>query len=211
MTDLTAERLTADDFPAIVSVFCDAFHDYPEMRFVVGPRAEGYAAALEQLISWFVQRRVSQQAPLFGVRDGQTLVAAATTTPPGEGPFPASVDDARERLWQALGDDARLRYEASARAWGAFAFPDPHHHLNMIGVRPAYAGRGLGRLLLNTVRDLAAANPASRGVSLTTELARNVDLYRHCGYEVIGHSHVSSTMETWGLFLRLRSEDDATP
>jgi hypothetical protein len=40
----------------------------------------------------------------------------------------------------------------------------------------------------------------SRGVTLTTESERNVALYRHLGYEVVGRRPIAPGMETWGLW-----------
>jgi ribosomal protein S18 acetylase RimI-like enzyme len=74
----------------------------------------------------------------------------------------------------------------------------------MIGVRRAYAGTGLGRRLLESVRRLSEEDPQSAGVSLTTENPRNVELYRHFGYEVVGHASVGPGLETWGMFLPIR-------
>jgi hypothetical protein len=41
-------------------------------------------------------------------------------------------------------------------------------------------------------------------VSLTTENPRNVELYRHFGYEVVGQGPVGPGLQTWGMFLRIR-------
>jgi hypothetical protein len=60
--------------------------------------------------------------------------------------------------------------------------------------------RGHARALLEAVHALAAADPQSAGVSLSTELAKNVALYQHFGYAVVGHARVSPEMETWSLF-----------
>jgi hypothetical protein len=43
-------------------------------------------------------------------------------------------------------------------------------------------------------------DPGSAGVSLSTEVRRNVDLYRHFGYEVTGEARVSEELMTWGMF-----------
>ena len=64
----TLERLTAEHADAIVSVFCDSFHDYPVMRFIVGPSDE-YGLRLRHLINFFVWRRVQQGGPMFGMFD----------------------------------------------------------------------------------------------------------------------------------------------
>jgi hypothetical protein len=49
---------------------------------------------------------------------------------------------------------------------------------------------------------MSAADPASAGVTLNTEDPRNVALYQHLGYEIIGHAAVAAELETWGFFRR---------
>ena len=84
--------------------------------------------------------------------------------------------------------------------WAPFDVEAPNTHLHMIGVRTAHQGNGLGRLLLDRVHEHSRSDPASEGVSLTTEDPRNVPLYLKMGYEVVGHAEVVSGFETWGFF-----------
>jgi GNAT superfamily N-acetyltransferase len=197
------ERLTADHAADIVSVFCDAFRDYPVMRYVVGPHGD-YDARLRHLISFFVGRRVQQGGPLFGVLENGRLLAAATTTLPEEPLMPPGAASLRDETWRQLGEDARGRYETYAAATKVLAIAPPHHHLNMIGVRATHQGQKLARPLLEAVRTLAVADPNSSGVSLTTETPSNLPLYQHFGYEVHGHVRVAPELESWGLFLSCR-------
>jgi GNAT superfamily N-acetyltransferase len=197
----TLERLTRRHAEPLVDLFCDAFHAYPVMRFVVGTAPERFDDRLHKLIDYFVSRRLAHGAPMFGLFDGGLLVGAATTTLPDEPEMPGSVHAKAADVWGAIGDDARERYEAYTLATKTFALTVPHHHLNMIGVRRAYQRRGLSRPLLDAVARLADADPASAGVTLTTEHPPNVQLYEHFGYRVIGHARVAPALETWGLFL----------
>ena len=198
--DLQLEVLGPDDVPAILDVFCDAFADYPVMRYVLGP--EGHSPSrLRQLIGYFVLRRVRLGGPMFGARtaDG-TLAGVATMTVPVESVAPPDLLAARDRVFEALGQDCRARHDAYAKAATLFGSIGPHHHLNMLGVRRARHGQGVGRRLLTAVSDLANADPRSAGVSLTTETRENVKLYEHCGYEVVGEARVADSFQTWGLF-----------
>ena len=201
-------RLPPENLDEAVDVFADAFAGYPVMRFTVG-NDDDVAARERRLVRLFVTRRVRRGGPMLGVRglDG-SLVAAAVLTLPVEPEPPPHVAQISADAWRDLGDAARLRYDAYAAAASLFAALPPHHHLNMVGVRRAHAGTGLGRLLLDAVRAMAAADPSSAGISLTTENPRNVELYRHVGFEVIGHRVVgeyqrdgqTTTLETWGMF-----------
>jgi GNAT superfamily N-acetyltransferase len=195
-------RLSANRSDDVTSVFFESFRDYPVMRYVVGQRAEDFDDRLRDLIDFFVFRRVVQGGPLLGMvdEDGRVL-AAAMMTLPVEPDRAAEVAARRDAMWRCVGDEARIRHEAYSRITKTFAIDPPHHHLNMIGVRPEYAGRGLARPLLEAAAQLAMDDPHSCGVSLTTEVRKNLALYEHFGYGVVGHARVSPELETWGLFL----------
>ena len=208
----------------VVDVLCDAFRDYPVMRYVlegssvVSPDPE----RLRTLIRFFVMARVLRGEPVLGIEAGaahalgfdphqgtasaaeplaaEALVAVATLTLPESGPAPQALDEERDRTWSGLGDDARRRYEELGLIWLGFGRARPHYHLNMIGVRRDYAGQGLGRTLLAEVHLRSTEDPRSSGVSLTTEDPRNVELYRHLGYDVVAEGEVPGALKTWGLF-----------
>ncbi len=67
-------------------------------------------------------------------------------------------------------------------------------------MRRSHAGRGLGGLLKET-QAVSLADPESLGVSLSTEDSKDVPLYEHCGYQVVGYGRVLNGPETW-LFFR---------
>jgi len=197
--------LSFDNVVEVVSVFTDAFHDYPVMRYVLGPDAPGggapYNVRLHRLFQLFVSGRAYRNEPMLGIRDGtgRLVGAVAMSLPDAQDPPPAFIA-LRESIWAELGGDARARYDAYASAAGFFSKAPRHHHLNMIGVRRSQQRTGLARALLGAVHDLAEADANSAGVSLTTERPENVTLYEYFGYRVDGHARVTSELETWGLF-----------
>jgi hypothetical protein len=99
-----------------LDVLCEAFHDYPVMRYVIGPAGEEYDRRLRSVIEFFLQARLSRNEPVLGIADGETLVAAAIVTLPGSGPLPAALAARRELVWAELGADALARYEAYGAA-----------------------------------------------------------------------------------------------
>jgi ribosomal protein S18 acetylase RimI-like enzyme len=199
----TAIRLGFADLPEIFAVFADAFRDYPVMRFVLGSTAS-YESRLARLIELFVSGRAYRREPMFGVRTaGGALVAAATTSLPGSPEPPPEFIAVRETIWGELGAAERSRYESFTTATQRFAIPARHWHLNMIGVRGDHQGMGLSRPLLQAVHDASDRDAASVGVSLTTELPRNVGYYERFGYRIIGEARVGdsdSEFTTWTLF-----------
>jgi len=184
----------------IVTVFCDAFHDYPVMRHVLGA-GDRYDTRLRTLIRLFVNGRAFRKEPLLGIRDDAgRLTGAATMTLPESPDPPAVLIAHRDAVWQELGQDARARYEAFTAATQRFAISARHHHLNMIGVSRSVQGQGLARALLTAVHALTDSDPDSAGTSLSTEHPPNVPLYRHFGYRVVGQARVDGDLTTWVLF-----------
>ena len=184
----------------IITVFCDAFYDYPVMRHVLGA-GDRYDTRLRTLIGLFVNGRVFRKEPLMGIRDDTgRLTGAATMTLPESPDPPAALITHRDAVWQELGQDARARYEAFTAATQRFAIGARHHHLNMIGVSRSRQGEGLARALLASVHALTDRDRDSAGTSLSTEHPPNVPLYQHFGYRVVGQARVDGSLETWVLF-----------
>jgi len=194
--------LGPDDVPSVVDVLCESFHDYPVMRFVLGPDCADYDQALSTLVHFFVMARVFRNETLLGLRDGADLVATALVSRPSGAESPSALRELGERVWGRLGPAAGARYMAFGAACAHFEIEVPHIHLNMIGVRRAAQGGGYGRTLLDHVHGLSRSDPASEGVTLSTEVEDNVRLYEHFGYEVLGHQEVAPGVETWGLYRR---------
>ena len=196
--------LAPDRVDDIVDVMADGFFGYPVMRWVAGgDRAADLPARERRLIELFVRRRLRRGGPAFGVFQEGALAGAAILTVPREPEAPADVAVLTDDTWRALGDEARRRYDIYAAAANFFDAVGPHHHLNMIAVRHAYKGQGLARPLLDGVCALAQADAGSSGVSLTTENPKNVELYRHFGFEVIAEAEPCPDFKTWGMFRRI--------
>lgn len=144
--------------------------------------------------------RVFRDEILLGIGDPANLGGAALVSRRGGPESPPDLGELRERVWAELGASARARYEAFSAASSRFQVDVPHIHLNMIGVRSRARGMGLGRRLIERVHVLSREDPASEGVTLTTEDEANVALYEHLGYELVGRATVAPELTTWGFF-----------
>lgn len=188
-------RATTDE---VVRVLCEAFFDYPVMRYVLGGGGD-YPARLRILIGFFHGNRVLRDDAILGASvDGELRGVALCSLP--DRVSPPEMEQLRERTWAELGADARARYDDCVRAWETVGVAEPNVHLNMLAVPPRYQGQGLGRALLDRVHELSRERPDSCGVTLTTENERNVALYQHVGYRIVGRRPIAPEIETWGMF-----------
>jgi ribosomal protein S18 acetylase RimI-like enzyme len=172
------------------------------MKYVLGEK-EDYDKRLRKAVTFFVSARALRNEPIFRIKNNENkLVAAATVTLPGEIPSPPELSKLRDELWAELGSEEKARYEKYGSVASALLPKEPHHHLNMIGVRNAYKGKGLALQLIHQVEELVSEHPISTGVSLNTEVESNVDFYLHLGYELVGKAEVDKGIQTWGFFCR---------
>lgn len=198
-------RLSSAQAEDAVAVLCDAFQDYPVMRYVLGSR-DGYDRRLHTLIGFFVSARVYRDEPVLGIRDRDgTLSGAAVVSLPNHGDAPEAQVVRREQVWAELGGAERARYEAYGAACAQFTVDRPNYHLNMIGVRRSHAGGGLARKLLEAVHQISDSDDRSCGVTLSTETRQNLPFYEHFGYQHLGHAQVGKGLETWAFFRPARS------
>ena len=194
------EIVTMDDLDEAVDVLCEAFYDYPVMRYLVGDAGPDYDRQVRLLVEFFTRARLLRHDLIWAVRSSGRMIGIANIVRP-DTTSPPELDEARRRLWAELGDRVRRKYETFGEATAEFGTSELHYHLSMIGVVPAYAGQGIGRQLLDGLHSLSVADADSVGVSLTTEDPRNVALYERFGYEVVGHANVGD-LRTWGFFRR---------
>ncbi len=170
------------------------------MKYVLGEK-EDYDIRLRKTVEFFVSTRALRNEPMFGIyNSGNKIVASAIVTLPGDITHPTELIEQSNKLWSELGSAEKARYKKYGNAASGLLPKEPHHHLNMIGVRNDYQGKGLARLLVNVVEELVYSHPFSTGVSLNTKSESNINFYLHLGYELVGHTKLDEGIETWGFF-----------
>ena len=196
LKDLPPDRITE-----AVDVLSDAFFAYPVMRFVIGQAGNAYGQRLRTLVHFFTAARFVRNDLVMAVAtDEDRIVAVANVNRPGERESPSRLDELRKQVWRELGDAARSRYEAYGEVTRRFVIDEPHYHLGMLGVHSSYAGQGLARRLLDALHERSYHDRESCGVTLNTEDPRNIPLYEHFGYRVIGQGRVSDKLQTWAFY-----------
>ena len=196
--------LNNENISEITDVLCEAFYNYPVMKYVLAEK-KNYDNRLRRLVTFFVSNRALRNEPMFGIYNEENkLVAAATVTLPGVISNPEELIKLREKTWEEIGLEEKSRYENYGKVASGLLPKEPHHHLNMIGVRNTYQGKGFARQLVNKVEDLVKDHPTSTGLSLNTEVEANVNFYLHLGFNLVGQANVDKNIITWGFLRRDR-------
>ena len=197
---MKVEELSEDKTHEAISVLSDAFYDYPVTRYILGSK-DNYKKRLQRVVGFFVKAHILRREPMLGIYNSdKILVAAAIVSLPGNIPAPEELTEYRKNLWLELGIEEQKRYELYGNIAGTLLPKEPHHHLNMIGVKTGYKGKGLARKLIEAIEELVRSHSDSSGLSLNTETESNVKLYLHLGFKLIGHAKIDSNLETWAFF-----------
>ena len=201
MGDSTARviRMSEERFDDVVETLCDAFQDYPVMRYILKDAGDAYDSHLPVLVGYFTGSRFSRNWPVLGAIDEGKLVGAANINPPHLTPAPPALEERYRRMCDQLGEGAIERFHRFADACAKLEPDDLHYGLGMIGVRRQCHGRGHARLLLDAVHEMSANDPDSKGVLLTTETPGNLELYKHFGYLVLGEARADD-LRSWTLW-----------
>ncbi len=193
---VAVERLDRGAREQAVRVLTAAFHDYPVMRFVIGPDPD-YEGKLDALVGFYCDKRFLRGWPVLGIREGGETVAVALVSTPLPR-HPASVlDGPMERLRDRLGEAAWERMRRFELASDRNEPEGRHHFVGMLGVVPRRQGRGYGMRLLRHVRALALEE-GSDGVCLSTEDPGNLPFYERAGFRVVAEADVDD-LHTWCL------------
>ena len=140
------------------------------------------------------ERRDHRRLGGRGAAWGGALLPARPGVAARDGPAP------RAALGHARAERPGHATTAASRSGPRSAWPSRTCTSICWRCRSVFQGQGLGRALLDRVHALSRERDDSRGVTLTTEVESNVELYRHVGYEVVGRGTIAPGLGTWGMY-----------
>ncbi|HWA17075.1 MAG TPA: GNAT family N-acetyltransferase [Gemmatimonadales bacterium] len=169
--------------PRAVSTILLAFAADPMFRWC-WPDAQQYLEAMPA----FTRARGGRAFPHQTAFCAMDYQGAALWLPPGIQYHESAVEAVlRNSVHPALRDDLFTVLEQMDR----FHPEEPHWYLPLIGVEPAYQGRGFGSLLLQHV--LERCDSEGHMACLEATSLRNIPLYQRHGFEMAGTIQVGSS------------------
>ena len=187
---MNIEELYQQDKDEALDALCEAFYDYPVMRYVLSDTGGDYDIHLRAMIDSFCENRLGRGQPIYAIRAADQTIAVAVVSSPVRIPDTPELRDLHIRFDQLLGDAAvdRLgKYDDLCIA----GEPDrPHHYLGMLGVRTRHQGQGLGRSLVEHVKNIVRGDETSEGICLNTETENNIPIYKRLGFRILSEARL---------------------
>jgi ribosomal protein S18 acetylase RimI-like enzyme len=127
------------------------------------------------------------------------FAGAALWLPPGVNP---DEDSLTSVLFQSISGEKQEDVMAILEQMGSYHPSEPHWYLPMIGVDPAYQGKGYGSALL---RHALANCDRSHGLAyLESSNPRNIPLYERHGFRIVGEIQAGSSPTIYPMVRDLR-------
>lgn len=144
--------------------------------------------AVERVKRGFTRAAVDHQVAEAIVRDGR-IVGASLVCDPDQYPPTLLAKIRQASGCVALGPRAIRNFLVIDSILSKRHPSEPHFYLFVLGVDPAWQGRGIGKALLHHLN--ARADAAGRPCFLETDKETSVRLYESVGYEVVGEERVA--------------------
>lgn len=179
------EDLDPADLHGPQDVLAAAFHDDPTLRWCFGGDEPGFERRLRGYLEVGHRWHTGIGHPLHGVHADAALVGVSYTILPDVEVAPQQVEVLRASLVERCGAPWAARFAEYNERVDAKLPEGRFHGIALVGVLPAYQGRGLGALLVDRVSALCDADPRSEGVVLDTGHEHNVRFYERRGFRLV--------------------------
>jgi len=190
-------HLETSNIEEAARVLSQAFVRYPVTNYLF-EGVENGQDRFRVMFEYLINSRIVRNSPVLGCHHGDKLVGVAVVSEPGEGYTNPELDAQWDHASAFMGEISMHRFEKYGDLCDETLPTWPHHYLGILGVLPQFQGKGIGRLLLETVLDEAKKHTTSRGVCLNTESERNLPFYGKSGFQVFNDIDVDS-IHTWGM------------
>jgi ribosomal protein S18 acetylase RimI-like enzyme len=182
VSDPTVVPATVGDRRRVLDTVDAAFRGDPAFRFFF-PDEASYPSLVDRFVGHLYDKRVATGSAW--VVDGGSAVAlwdppAGHAARSAVGPGAASA--------MALPADVQSRIDLWDSVVHELLPTEPHWYLGVLATHPAFAGRGWGRAVMRVGLDMAVREGVP--ACLETATQANVDLYRRCGWDVVGTAEV---------------------
>ena len=193
--ETTVKSASSDQKTALISTIAAAFVTDPVARWLL-PEAHRYFSCVDEFVDAFGGAAFVHGSAYYV--DG--YCGAALWLPPG-------VQPNEEKMMTILKDAVPTdRLDAAFSVFekmGNFHPHEPHWYLPMIGVDPSHQGHGHGSLMMKHA--LERCDGEKKLAYLESSNPRNLSLYIHHGFELIGTIQVADSPPVFPMLRKPRT------
>jgi ribosomal protein S18 acetylase RimI-like enzyme len=150
---------------------------------------------------------IEMKLPMFGTLQNFRITGVACLAVPEKKDRPESLIEADREFVSFMGPDSFERVKRYMNLSKKYSPEGLHHYLAGLGVHPDFQKQGFGRLLLDEVYKIAESHQTSTGIYLETATMKNVEMYKHFGYNLLGMEKLDGIVDVWYLFKPVRNND----
>ena len=207
MTDMKTDNLirpliniTRDTLEEAVEILVRAFEDDPIVRYFLSGHERGYHESACKLFRYQCLMYIEMDLPVFGTIVDSRITGVACLSGPEKMERPDSLLEADREFETFMGPDSFGRIKQYMDLHKKHTPKEKHHYLGALGVHPDFQGQGLGRVLLDRVANVCDTHGGSKGIYLETAKPKNVEMYRHFGYNLLATEKLDGIVDKWYMF-----------
>lgn len=198
-SELQLTPASAADLEPAARCLANAFAADPLIPFFFPNAGRRRGAAVIELFKLLLKARLELAMPVTLAAIDGTMSGVAMGYDTRKLDWPPAL----QTQWHAFeqqqeGFAERIQsYEAASER----SKPDrPHYYLGVVGVDPAWHGKGIGLALVESFCRQSEGDPLSTGTYLETGNPRNLGFYQRCGFATVGEHDLDQSTKLICLF-----------
>ena len=200
-------RITKDSLEEATEVLSGAFEDDPLINYFLYGHTDDFPEKLSGLFRYQCLMYLEMDLPVFGTVQNSRITGIACLSIPGKRERPDTLVKADKEFEKSMGPDSFDRIKRYMNLSKKHTPESPHHYLAALGVDPDFQGQGYARLLLDRVSEISEKHGTSTGVFLETAKSKNVEMYKHFGYNLLATEKFDGVIDLWYMFRPVNKND----
>jgi hypothetical protein len=200
-------RITKHSLDEATEVLTRAFEDDPIINYFLSGSEKDYPERSRKIFEYQCLLYIEMDLPVFGTVQNSHLTGVACLAVPEKKERPDSLLEADKEFEKSMGPEFLGRIKRYMNLSKKYSPEGLHHYLAGLGVHPDFQELGFGRLLLDEIYKIAATHQSSTGIYLETATLKNVEMYKHFGYNLLAMEKLDGIVDVWYMFRPVRKND----
>ena len=199
--------ITKDNLEEATEVLTRAFEDDPVVRYFLSGHEKDYPEGVHKLFGYQCLMYIEMELPIFGTVRNNRITGIACLSGPEKKIRPDSLFEADKEFEAFMGPNSFGRIKRYMKLNKKHTPEGLHHYLAGLGIHPDFQGQGFGRLLLDKVHEITESHQTSTGIYLETAKLKNVELYKHFGYNLLATEKLDGIVDKWYMFRPVKKNE----